>query len=258
MMPMKLVFHKYQGTGNDFVMVDNRSLKWVPTTAQVAHLCDRKRGVGADGLILIQTHREYDFEMVYFNSDGSKSLCGNGSRCAIHFAHSLQIIGNETIFLTTDGVHKGSIHDDQVSFELFDVASITSYGDDQFINTGSPHYISFRNNIEKLDVFEEGKEIRYDERFSPDGTNVNFVEIMNDSSISVRTYERGVEDETLSCGTGVTAAALGASVKGILSPVTINTLGGVLKVTYEKGEKGFQKIYLSGPATPVFEGRLEI
>lgn len=255
---MNLSFHKYQGTGNDFVIVDNRILVWSPKTNEVANICDRKLGVGADGLILIQNHADYDFEMIYFNSDGSKSLCGNGSRCAIHFAHSLQIIGIETQFLTTDGVHKGYVHENEISFELFDVDSIRSFGNDQFINTGSPHYIAYRPNIESLDVFHDGKSIRYDEKFSPDGTNVNFVEIIGKDAISVRTYERGVENETLSCGTGVTAAAIGASTKGISSPVTIKTLGGVLSVSFNKTDEGYKNIYLSGPATPVFEGSIEI
>ncbi len=255
---MKLSFYKYQGTGNDFVIVDNRSLQWSPGTDQVARICDRKLGVGADGFILIQNHDKCDFEMVYFNSDGSKSLCGNGSRCAIHFAKYLQIIENDTAFLTTDGVHKGHIFNDEISFELFNVKNIISYGEDQFINTGSPHYLAYRPNIESLDVFQEGKEIRYNEKFSPHGTNVNFVEILANDTISVRTYERGVENETLSCGTGVTAAAIGASTKGISSPVKIKTFGGVLNVSFNKTNEGYKNIYLSGPATPVFEGSIEI
>ena len=240
------------------MIVDNRTLQWLPGEGQVSQICDRRLGVGADGLILIQDHNEYDFEMVYFNSDGSKSLCGNGSRCAIHFVHVLGIIGTETTFLTTDGVHQGSINEEEISFKIFDIDKIRTMGNDQFINTGSPHYVAFRKNIDELDVFQEGSKIRYDEKFRPDGTNVNFAEIMGENTISVRTYERGVEEETLSCGTGVVAAALGASIKGISSPVTVKTRGGVLRVSFQKSEKGFQNIYLRGSAILVFQGAIEI
>ncbi|MEQ9423726.1 MAG: diaminopimelate epimerase [Cyclobacteriaceae bacterium] len=255
---MKLHFHKYQGTGNDFVIVDNRSLSWLPTTTEVKNICDRKFGVGADGLMLIQSHSDVDFEMVYYNSDGSKSLCGNGSRCAIHFAKSINIIGDSTTFLTTDGIHKGSVKEDAISFQLFDVDEIQKLNEDYFINTGSPHFIRFVDNIESCDVFETGKAIRYSEQFSPDGTNVNFVSLESDG-IFVRTYERGVEAETLSCGTGVTAAAIAANLKGLGSPIKIETLGGTLNISFTKTASGtYQDIYLTGPATPVFIGEINL
>ena len=255
---MELSFHKYQGTGNDFVVVDNRQLRWEPEVEQVRLICDRKFGVGADGLILIQDHEEHDFEMIYFNSDGSKSLCGNGSRCAIHFVYSLGLIQNETTFLTTDGIHRGTITEDGIGFELFDVTDIRSMGDDIFIDTGSPHYLIFGDAIDQVEVVEEGRKIRYDKRFAPQGTNVNFIEIKSTNEIAVRTYERGVEDETLSCGTGVTAAALGASIHGVRSPVRIGTKGGFLQVDFEKEGDLFRNILLTGPAQPVFTGTFEV
>ena len=240
-------------------MVDNRRLGWSPTSAQVVFLCNRRTGVGADGLILIQEHPEVDFEMIYFNSDGSKSLCGNGSRCAIHFAHSLGMISSTTTFLTTDGIHRGEIDGSTVSFELFDVAEVEELdGNSQFVNTGSPHYLEYRDELDQLNVYEEGRKIRYDERFSPGGTNVNFVQIIEESGLRVRTYERGVEEETLSCGTGVTAAALGASLRGIESPVAIQTRGGNLEVSFERNDAGFKNIFLTGPATPVYAGKINL
>lgn len=255
---MELHFYKYQGTGNDFVIIDNRELNWKPDNDVVRRICNRRFGVGADGLMLIQNHSEHDFEMVYFNADGSKSLCGNGSRCAIHLANRLEIIGNQTTFLTTDGVHKGAIADGRVSFQLFDMPVLDRIDNDYFIDNGSPHYIRFVEDLESEDVFSKGKAIRNDKRFAPGGTNVNFVEVIGDSEVFVRTYERGVENETLSCGTGVTAAALASSLKGLKSPVKIKTPGGDLQVTFEKRENGFRNVFLSGPATPVFEGQIRI
>lgn len=254
---MQIDFYKYQGTGNDFIIVDNRSLNWAPTREDVVQVCDRKFGVGADGLILVQDHDELDFEMVYFNSDGSKSLCGNGSRCAIHFAHHLGLIEKTTHFLTTDGIHQGAITEGAVSFQLFNVTAVSNYDDDYFIDTGSPHYIEFNHTVEDIDVKNRGEALRNDERFSPDGTNVNFVEL-NDWGIRVRTFERGVEDETLSCGTGVTASALAASFKGLQSPILVKTLGGELEVSFLKKENSFEQITLKGPATPVFQGTINL
>jgi len=255
---MEIHFYKYQGTGNDFVIVDNRELKWKPTSATISRICDRRFGVGADGLMLIQNHADHDFEMIYFNADGSKSLCGNGSRCAIHLANQLGIIGNRTTFLTTDGVHQGSIAADLVSFEILDPPSFDLIGSDYFIDNGSPHYIRFVSEVESEDVVSQGRAIRNDPRFSPGGTNVNFVELIGDSEIFVRTYERGVENETLSCGTGVTAAALASALKGLKSPVQIKTPGGNLKVTFERDKDSFRNVFLAGPATFVFDGQKHV
>ena len=257
MVHMEINFYKYQGTGNDFVMVDNRSLQWLPTSEEVIRVCHRKFGVGADGLILIQNHDHYDFEMIYFNSDGSKSLCGNGSRCAIHFASQLGIVKDKTVFLTTDGVHEGEVLGEAVRFQLFDVESVQQNEHNFFVDTGSPHYVEFTEDVNKVDVVEQGQSIRYDEQFAPSGTNVNFVQI-KEGEIFVRTYERGVEDETLSCGTGVTASAIAVAYKGLKSPVSIETLGGKLQVDFVRVGDHFKNIYLTGPATPVYQGTINL
>lgn len=255
---MQLQFHKYQGTGNDFIMIDDRSESFPEDKSLIGFLCDRKIGVGADGVILIQNHPELDFRMVYFNPDGSKSLCGNGSRCAIAFAHSLGIIGTRTTFETTDGVHDAFIKDDIYHFHLHDVTEVNRSESDTFIDTGSPHHIEWVSQIDQTDVVGQGAKIRYSEKYQPAGTNVNFIEKGADH-IKVRTYERGVENETLSCGTGVTACALAASYMDYSSPVTIETKGGMLQVSFErKGDNHFENIYLAGPAKKVYEGVIEV
>lgn len=256
---MTLTFHKYQGTGNDFVMIDDREKKFpMADTSLIEHLCDRKMGVGADGVILIQNHPELDFRMIYFNPDGSQSLCGNGSRCAIAFANALGIIENKTTFKTTDGIHDAFIEEDIIHFHLHDVHEIARKEAHWFINTGSPHHVQVVDNLDDLDIITTGSEIRYSSAYSPVGTNVNFVETSRDG-IKVRTYERGVENETLSCGTGVTACALAASFLNYSSPVHVSTKGGALTVSFEKeNDQSFKNIYLAGPAKKVFEGRIEI
>jgi len=256
---MTLNFHKYQGTGNDFVMIDDRSETFpMEDKKLIGHLCDRKMGIGADGVILIQNHPELDFRMVYFNPDGSQSLCGNGSRCAIAFAKSLEIIQNKTTFETTDGVHDAFIDEDIIHFHLHDVNKVQSHGDDWFINTGSPHHIQVVNDLDHTDILSKGREIRNSKSYSPAGTNVNFVE-KGERGIKVRTYERGVENETLSCGTGVTACALAASFMDYTSPIHVSTKGGELIVSFEKvSEHAFEKIYLAGPAKKVFEGTIKV
>ncbi|BDD00350.1 diaminopimelate epimerase [Persicobacter psychrovividus] len=253
-------FYKYQGTGNDFVMVDNRQQVIDPNDIpSVQRLCDRKFGIGADGLILIQEHPDYDFEMVYFNSDGSKSLCGNGSRCAVRFAEFLGIVSKSTHFLTIDGGLYAEITPAVIRLKMPDVTTTERIGEDFFINTGSPHYVQFVDKVEATEVFDAGRAIRYNERFKAEGTNVNFVQQLEAQSIFVRTYERGVEDETLSCGTGVTACALACSLNEMESPVKIKTLGGLLEVSFEKNSsEGFQNIFLTGPAEQVFSGKINI
>ena len=257
----KIEFYKYQGTGNDFVVVDNRSQKLDRTDKTIAQkLCDRKFGVGSDGLILIENHEEYDFGMIYFNPDGSQSMCGNGSRCAVKFVQFLGIIQNKTTFLSTDGVHEASIDGDIIRLSMQDVAQskINSFPEHFTINTGSPHYVIFASNINDKNVKEEGASIRYSEEFAKEGINVNFVEKQSKDQISVRTYERGVENETLSCGTGVTACAIAHVLHGGISPVKIETLGGQLSVDFELIDGNAKNVWLTGPAKNVFKGEIEL
>ena len=202
-------FHKYQATGNDFVIIDNREGKLTFTNEQVAQICHPKFGVGADGLMLIEKHPTLNFHLEYFNSDGSKSLCGNGCRAAVQFASQLGLVNGKANFTAFDGPHSAEIlPTGNIRLRMGDVGGIKTLNHDYFINTGSPHFIRFVSDVKNYPVFEEGKMIRYDGQFTPGGTNVNFVELQPDNTIFVRTYERGVENETLSCGTGITAAAL--------------------------------------------------
>jgi len=264
---VRIHFYKYQATGNDFVVIDNREGKIVFSREQISRVCDRRFGVGADGLMLIEQDPQVNFNLHYFNSDGSQSLCGNGSRAAVKFASHLGMINGKATFNAYDGGHVAELFPSGiVKFKLNNVSRVVQHGDDHFINTGSPHYIRFVSDIQHYPVVEEGRKIRYSDAFKPGGTNVNFVALEADNTIFVRTYERGVEDETLSCGTGVTAAALAASLRGYRSPVRIKTLGGELSVDFEKSQTGhpdaqsagFQEIFLSGPAKMVFEGDLEL
>ncbi|RAW03387.1 diaminopimelate epimerase [Pseudochryseolinea flava] len=263
---MKIHFYKYQATGNDFVIIDNRVSRLVFTKSQIEQICDRKFGVGADGLMLIERHPSLNFKLEYFNSDGSQSLCGNGSRAAVHFAATLGIVNGKSTFEAFDGPHDAQLNGEIVSIKMNNVREVKSIGDDFFINTGSPHYIRFVQDLKNYPVFEEGRKIRNSETFKPGGTNVNFLEILPNNVLFVRTYERGVEDETLSCGTGVTAAALAASLKGLTSPISIKALGGDLSIEFKKpkssGDNGhsvmFEDIFLVGPAKMVFEGHLEL
>jgi diaminopimelate epimerase len=261
---MKLHFYKYQGTGNDFILLDNRKLGLKFDNLQlVAGLCDRRFGIGADGLMLLQECAGYDFEMRYFNSDGRPgSMCGNGGRCIVAFASHLGIIGNTTNFLAVDGPHyaKISAPNQLVSLQMIDVSAIEKSGDAYILNTGSPHYVAPVKELTSRDVFSEGRAIRYSDRFNEQGINVNFVEDLGDRYF-VRTYERGVEDETYACGTGVTAVALAmASLKGqegeLESPVKV--LGGELNIRFTKQGDSFSDIFLEGPAKLVFEGDIEV
>ena len=224
----------------------------------VRKLCDRKFGIGADGLILIQFHQESDFEMVYFNADASQSMCGNGSRCAVMFAHQLGMIGVQCKFMAIDGLHEASIKNELVNLKMGDVVDVQKIEEAFFINTGSPHHIKFVESVKDFPVYKEGKAIRNSSRYREKGTNVNFVTLNGDNQIFVRTYERGVEDETLSCGTGVTACSLAASFMDYKSPVTVQTLGGQLEVSFVRENGGFKNVYLRGPAEEVFKGSVEI
>lgn len=238
-------------------MIDDRSSSFpLEQIELVQQMCDRRFGIGADGLILIRQHSDADFEMVYFNSDGSKSFCGNGSRCAVQFAYFLGMIRERCTFLAIDGMHQGEVFaDGLVSISVRDVNEVEMNDEFTFIHTGSPHYIRYVKQLDAFSLVEEARKIRYNERFRKEGTNVNFVEVKN-NSIDVRTYERGVEDETLSCGSGVTACALSfALLYQQKSPVHIQTKGGALEVIFEQtGASEFRHIRLKGPAVQVFKG----
>ena len=252
-----LNFHKYQGTGNDFVMVDNRNLSFDKNNEElIALICHRRFGIGADGFILLENAENYDFRMVYFNANGKEgSMCGNGGRCTVKFAKSLGIFESKTKFIAVDGEHEAFIKDNWVHLKMNDVNEVEMNPDFFFLDTGSPHYVQKIDNLKEFDVFNQGKNIRYNDRFRQVGTNVNFIESTSEDEIFVRTYERGVEDETYSCGTGVTASVLVSALNGMKSPVKVKTLGGNLMVFYEKsGERAFTNIYLAGPAEKVFEG----
>lgn len=259
---MTVKFYKYQGTGNDFIMIDNRQLQLSANTEMIRLLCHRKFGIGADGLIYLQQKEGYDFEMVYFNSDGNEStMCGNGGRCLIRFAHDLGLIGNKCLFMAIDGEHEGEIlPDGTVSLKMKDVEAIENSNGDFVLNTGSPHYVQFVNQADSINIIPQAHAIRYNERFAANGINVNFAEKKSMNELFVRTYERGVEDETLSCGTGVVASALSLAYKSGLSlnEVSITTPGGKLSVAFSAFGKGYNNIYLKGPAQQVFEGEIDI
>jgi diaminopimelate epimerase len=256
-------FYKYQGTGNDFVMIDNR-LENFPknNTKLIESLCDRRFGIGADGLILLENDNSTDFKMVYYNSDGNESsMCGNGGRCLVAFAKSLNVIDNKTTFIATDGLHHATIDENGiVSLQMKDVDEVKIETEYVFLNTGSPHHVTLVNDIENYNVKENGATIRYSDLYGKVGSNVNFVNQISENHFALRTYERGVEDETLSCGTGATATAIAMNAIGKTNSncIDINVQGGKLKVTFEKSNKGFENVFLIGPATFVFEGNIEI
>ena len=259
-------FYKYQGAGNDFVMVDNRKgeleLGKNLDSEIINRICDRNFGVGADGLILLESDTEADFKMVYFNSDGNEStMCGNGGRCIVAFAKFLSVFEGEVCdFRAIDGMHKAKLNGDWVELQMIDVTEIEQIGNDYFLDTGSPHYVSFRENVKDLDLVLEGQRIRNNDRFKSEGTNVNFVTTHQDI-LEVRTYERGVENETLACGTGVTAVALVAELKNKNTKSDasrLKAMGGELEVSYQKNTDGasFTNVWLKGPAEKVFKGEL--
>lgn len=260
---MNFSFYKYHGTGNDFIIIDNRSTDIQLTPTQVNKLCNRHFGIGADGLMLMNNHTDFDFEMKYYNADGNESsMCGNGGRCMVQFAYDSGLHKHEYLFNAIDGTHKASIEDNGwIDLKMMDVNTIESadYAD-YILNTGSPHYVKPVSGIWKYNVVKEGREIRNSKRFAKEGINVNFTEVDEEGNICVRTYERGVENETLSCGTGVTAAALVfAHNDNGFNRVEVKTLGGYLAVEFDKtGENSFKNIWLCGPATLVFKGEAEI
>jgi diaminopimelate epimerase len=258
---MTIQFHKYQGTGNDFIILDNRDGKYNDLNQkQVEFLCNRRFGIGADGLMLLNLKPGYDFEMKYYNSDGRESsMCGNGGRCLVKFAWNMGIHRPLYRFVAIDGEHEAEIDDDgTVSLKMKDVTTIRDYHGDFIVDTGSPHYVKMVSDVMDINVYQKGFDIRNSHAFNRDGINVNFVEQSGDDEIIVRTYERGVEDETLSCGTGVTACALVCYHNEMgFNDVTVHTKGGKLNVEFDRtDEDSFSNIWLCGPAEKVFEGTI--
>lgn len=255
---MNIPFEKYHGTGNDFVLIDNRSGSFpVNDFSLIKNMCDRHFGIGSDGLILIEPGNGTHFFMNFFNPDTSQSFCGNGSRCAVRFAKALGIFDDECVFGAIDGEHSAVLHgDNSVSVLMRDVNEVQEFNNDAFINTGSPHYLVMSQNVNELDLLSDARKIRFSQEYAEHGVNVNFVEVLTEGHIRMRTYERGVENETLSCGTGVTAAALFyAHQTGFGGEVKVTTRGGELRVKSELRQGGgYSNIWLKGPAEPVFKG----
>ena len=263
---MEIEFYKYHGTGNDFIMIDNRQGTIDLTYLQINALCDRRFGIGADGLIMINKTEGADFHMTYYNADGHEgTFCGNGGRCAVAFYDFLTGAGENCRFTASDGLHTARTEKSdmpghhKVEITLPDVTKVVEMSDGYFIDTGSPHFLLPVTDIAAIDVVKEGRKLRNDDAFKPAGTNVNFLEI-NGEEIQVRTYERGVENETLSCGTGVVAAAVvyNALTNSNKNRVSVKTLGGPLEVTMNQGKQGFTDIRLSGKAVRVFSGKTDI
>lgn len=260
-------FFKFHGAGNDFIMIDNRNGYYRLDDNEVAYLCDRHAGVGADGLIFLETDPEVSFSMRYYNADGKEAtLCGNGSRCVVALANMLGEIGNNCVFRASDGLHDASVYSHElnhwvIALEMKDVKEVKVYDDGCFLDTGSPHFVVPVDDLEAYPVVAEGCRLRHDPRFSQ-GTNVDFVEEADGDSIKVRTYERGVEDETLSCGTGVTAAALAWTLQNNKGnqryELPVLTRGGSFKVAFDKKANGYKFISLVGPVVWSFSGTADI
>jgi diaminopimelate epimerase len=256
---MQINFQKYHGTGNDFIMIDNRLGQFDGSNqALIAKLCDRHFGIGADGLILLEKSEKHDFAMHYYNADGLEgSMCGNGGRCTVHFAESLGIVEQKTTFEAVDGLHFATINGDIVSLQMSDVEKIEIFANHCFLNTGSPHHVEIVENINDYPVVEIGKIKRYGAPYFEKGSNINFVAPLGDNIFKLRTYERGVENETLSCGTGATATAIAMYETGKTksNKVRLEVMGGILEVSFEKVGNTYQNVFLTGKATFVFEGK---
>ncbi|MBP4138296.1 diaminopimelate epimerase [Flavobacterium geliluteum] len=260
---MQIEFYKYQGTGNDFVMIDNRSNFFPKEDIKlIERLCDRRFGIGADGLILLENDSETDFRMVYYNSDGNQSsMCGNGGRCLVAFANQLGVINTKTTFMAIDGLHHATVGEDAIiSLQMINVDQVQKNTDYSFLNTGSPHHVQIVEDLENYDVKQNGAAIRYGELYGEKGSNINFVKKVNDSEFSLRTYERGVEDETLACGTGATAVAIAMNATGQTdkNKINLNVEGGKLVVSFDKEGDHFTNVFLTGPAKFVFKGTIEV
>ena len=260
---MQIQFYKYQGTGNDFVMIDNRQEIFPKNnTKLIKTICDRRFGIGADGLLLLENDNLTDFRMVYYNSDGNESsMCGNGGRCLVAFAKSLGILQDKTVFIATDGLHHATIlENNTISLQMKDVSDVKITNDYVFLNTGSPHHVLLVDDLENYDVKANGARIRYSDLYRKAGSNVNFVKQLSENHFALRTYERGVEDETLSCGTGATATAIAMNAIGKTnySEIYLDVEGGKLKVSFTKNNNVYTNVFLEGPATFVFEGEITI
>lgn len=260
---MQIKFYKYQGTGNDFVMIDNRLETFPKKNIQlIAHLCDRRFGIGGDGLILLENDPETNFKMVYYNSDGNQStMCGNGGRCLVAFAKKLQVIDNNATFNAIDGLHHASVAENGiVSLQMIDVDTIIDKSEYSFLNTGSPHHVQLVDDLVHYNVKDNGAAIRYGDLYGKEGSNINFVKKINTNTFALRTYERGVEDETLACGTGATAVAIAMHANGQTNAtaININVEGGKLAVSFDKKDNQFTNVFLIGPAEFVFEGTIEV
>lgn len=262
---MQIPFEKFQAAGNDFIVIDNRKNIFPKETYIIKKICDRKFGIGSDGVILIEESDKTAFNMVFYNPNGSQSLCGNGCRAAIRFAQSLNLASNKTLFNAFDGPHRGEIKDKTITLQMTNVQNGKEMegarlpdGQGIFLDTGSPHFVLFVDDVLKVDVLNEGRKWRNSKLFGTSGANINFVEIQDKDHLFVRTYERGVENETLSCGTGVTASALAASLKGVSSPITIKTKGGILTVSFSAYKNGYEHIWLEGPSEHVFSGTIDL
>jgi len=258
---MDLTFHKYQGTGNDFVIIDNRNdIFPKKNTETINNLCNRYFGIGADGLILLENHDTTDFKMVYFNADGNEStMCGNGGRCIVAFAHKLNLFDEKTTFMAIDGLHHATIKSNIVSLQMIDVNTIKVEEQYAFTNTGSPHHVQLVENIAEFDVVSVGRKLR-NKIYGTEGSNINFAEQQNETTFRVRTYERGVEDETLACGTGVTAVAIAMHKTKKTTSNAVNLLveGGKLAVSFEIKNDIYSNIHLTGSADFVFTGTIKI
>jgi diaminopimelate epimerase len=258
---MKIPFVKYHGTGNDFILIDETAQQFETLTEEkINRMCDRHFGIGADGLIRLRKSGSADFEMIYYNADGKPgSMCGNGGRCTVAYASALKLAGSQTSFLATDGIHQAEILSEFpfiVRLKMGDVEKVERMGNDFFVNTGSPHFIRISAYLSKIDVYQDGKRIRDQSEFAPGGTNVNFVSV-KDNTVLIRTYERGVENETLSCGTGIVASVLALTDAGLLdgtSPAIVKAVGGELKVYFQRSGSAFTDIWLEGGTEAVFSG----
>lgn len=260
-----LRFYKYHGAGNDFILLDERNTRINLNNQEIAFLCDRHKGIGADGLMRLIESSEYDFEMKYYNSDGKEgTMCGNGGRCIVSFAFDIGIQKSDYQFIAIDGLHQAKIlqldrNEKIIELNMINVDQIIN-NENFVINTGSPHHLNFLTNIDQINVLEEGSKIRYSDHFKKEGINVNFIE-ERENELFVRTYERGVENETLACGTGVTAAAIGSAIRQKLkyNEFNIKTLGGDLKVSFDiQSENHFTHIKLTGPTSFVYQGEIEL
>ena len=256
---VKIQFYKYQAAGNDFVVIDNRGRNIHLSAEQIYRLCDRRFGVGADGVILVADDAQKDFHVTYYNPDGTQSLCGNGCRSAVEFARRLGLASEHSVFAAYDGDHFADIlPNGLIRIKMNDLNHIDRVLDGYYMDTGSPHFVRFVTGLSGYPVFEEGRKIRYDKVF-PIGANANFIEPIDRHTLSLRTYERGVEQETLACGTGATASAIAASLEGYQSPVTLKARGGDLIIDFVKQEDGsFTEIHMTGPASMVFTGVIEL